>query len=327
MREKLLKNIKIMRESRSYIDCLYSLLSSAGMFDLPKHMLSGMTGMAFKFTIHKRLLPSSLDMYNWRWENWRAVNALGIYNETYSGSPMDSIFPIYQKNMIKKIKQSIDEGKAVIGWGLSKSSFCLILGYSDEDQVLFFRHNNSKENEVMLYDNLGVINEGDWFFQIIGQMVEKDVRDIYRESMEIAIYEWNSNYKVNSEYGSGKKAYQNLINAFKTGSFYERGAYYILGVYINSKRDISKYMNEVAIEIPALIHAAKQYKKLADTYYHISSIPVTGKPEEDIKYIPQALAFFNEAMQIEEKAIEEIEKYMQEIMSNKKINPARLKNL
>jgi len=111
MREKILQNIHIAKESRSYIDCLYSLLSSAGMFDLPKYMLYGMTGMAFKFSIHKRMLPSSLDLYDWRWENWRAVNVLGIYNETYSGSPLDSTFHIYQKNMILKIKQSIDAGK------------------------------------------------------------------------------------------------------------------------------------------------------------------------------------------------------------------------
>lgn len=327
MDEKLLGNIKIVKESRSYIDCLYALLSSAELFDLPKYMLAGMTGMAFKFSIHKRLLPSSLDLYNWRWENWRAVNTLGIYNETYTGSPMDSTFPIYQKNLVKKIRQSIDEGKAVLGWGPTKSSFCLLFGYSDQDQVLFFRHNNSKEDEVMLYDNLGLIEEGDWFLQIIGDKAEKDVRDIYRDSMEIAVSEWNSKYRANAGYGSGKNAYLNLISSLKAGDFEEQGVFYILGAYMNSKREASMYMNEVAAEIPALIHAAKQYKKLTDTYDRIRSIPFTKRYKEDMNHIPQILEIFGEAMQIEEHAIGEIEKYMDEIMSNKQINPVRLKVL
>ena len=125
MNQKILEIYNLKKGPRSYIDCLYALLTSAGLFYLPKYMLSGMTGMAFKFVIHKRLLPSSLDLYYWQEENWQAVNSLGIYNETYSDTPMNATFPLYQKNMLHKIISSIDDGKAVIGWEIERPIFCL----------------------------------------------------------------------------------------------------------------------------------------------------------------------------------------------------------
>ncbi len=326
MRKNILENINISRESRSYIDCLHALLTAAKLFDLPKDMLSGMTGMAFKFIIHKKLLPSSLDMYNWSYDNWRAANILGIYSEIFTGSPLDTTFPLYQRNMIKKIRQSIDEGKAVIAWGLSESSYSLITGYSDCDRVFFFRH-SSQEDEVILYDNIGMVDEGSWFFQIVGEKIEKDVRNIYRESLEIAVNEWNYGDEDDSEYGQGKNAYRYLVNALRSGEFSQSGAYYILDAYINAKKEIGTYMSEVAKEIPALSLAASQYGKLACIYKQIGCIPVTGRYEEDIKYIPEALGYFNEATKIEESAIAEVARYLARIMSNRRINPARLKDL
>lgn len=159
---------------RSYIDCLHALLSSAGLFRLPKYMLSGMTGMAFKSIIHKRLLPSSLDLYSWQEENWQAVNILGIYNETYTGTPVNVTFPLYQSRMLQKIIASINEGKPAIGWGLDEPVFCLYTGYDEDEEVLFFRNSNSKEDEVLLFSNLGLVSEGYWFVQIVGESVERD---------------------------------------------------------------------------------------------------------------------------------------------------------
>jgi len=105
---KAIIQTELLKESRSYIDCLYAVLKYKGMFSLPKFMLSGMSGIAFKFVVHKRLLPSSLDMYNWVTENWKAVDTLGIYTETYEGSQLNPTFPLYRKEAIKKIKDSGD---------------------------------------------------------------------------------------------------------------------------------------------------------------------------------------------------------------------------
>jgi hypothetical protein len=120
------------------------------MFCLPKFMLSGMSGMAFRFVIHKRLLPSSLDMYNWAPENWKAVDNLGIYSEVYEGTHLNTTFPLYRNEAIRKISESIDNGMPVITWGLNFSEFCLITGYDDSDGVLYYMHPGDTENNVLI---------------------------------------------------------------------------------------------------------------------------------------------------------------------------------
>lgn len=313
--------------SRSYIDCLYALLTSAGLFHLPKYMLSGMTGMAFKFVVHKRLLPSSLDMYSWQFENWQAVNMLGIYNESYSGSLMDYTFPLYRKQMIHKIKTSVNEGKAAIGWGTERPVFCLYTGYKEDDEVLFFRDSESRDNEVLLYDNFGLVSEGNWYVQIIGNSSKKDYRDIFTESLACAIREWNTEYKVSQEYGSGKGAYQNLLQAFENKDFNVSGVYYFLNTYIDIKSDIGTYMDSVIKEIPELAEVADLYHKLSATIQPLKQIKLTGQFSDDIKYIPLASDIFRSALHIEDKAVQELEKYLHDYISNSNYNPSRLREL
>lgn len=327
MDEQKLSISNFQSGTRSYIDCLYALLTSAGLFHQPKYMLSGMTGMAFKFVIHKRLLPSSLDMYSWQSENWQAVNMLGIYNEAYAGTPMDFTFPLCRKQMLSKIKKSIDEGKAAIGWEIEQSSFCLYTGYQEEEEVLFFRNSGSRESEVLLFDNFGLVSEGNWFVQIIGESIEKDNRDIFRESLSCAVKEWNMGYKVSPDYGAGKEAYRNLLNAFQSQDFSYSGACYFLEKYIDIKSEIGTYMDMVIKEIPELAEAAYLYHKLGATILPLKQIKLTQQFREDIKHIPKASGVFRDAMLIEEKAVKELEKYLCNYINNVSFNPSRLKNL
>lgn len=327
MRQKRLEINNFSRGARSYVDCLYALLTSAGLFHLPKYMLSGMTGMAFKFVIHRRLLPSSLDLYSWQEENWQAVNSLGIYNETYTGSPMNATFPLYQRSALHKIITSINEGRAAIGWELERSIFCLYTGYHEAEEVLFFRNSTSKEDEILLFDNLGLVSEGLWFVQIIGEAIEMDYRDIFLESLECAVREWNTEYKVSPEYGSGKRAYQNLIEAFNKHDFNYDGAYYILEPYLDIKTDISSYMDMVIKDIPELADVAYLYHRLAEVLLPLKQIKLTGQPLNDTKYIPEATEIFQDAMLIEDRAIKELEKYLCDYINNRNFNPSRLKHL
>ncbi|MCX7923006.1 MAG: hypothetical protein N3B21_13485 [Clostridia bacterium] len=326
MSGKILSNITIKGESRSYINCLYALLTAAGMFSMPKYMLSGMTGMAFKFTIHNKLLPSSVDMYN-PWENWRAVDTLGIYSEVFSGSIHNPTFPLYKKEALRKIKQTIDDGKAVIAWGLNQPLYYLICGYDDVDRVFFFKYIHDDENDVMLYDNFGFVNQGDWSYQLVGDSIHKDIRDIYRASFQIAIDEWEAEYKVNPEYASGRSAYRNLINALKTGDVHDFGPYHIMETYIKSKHEIHMYMQEVIKELPQLKQAAELYRHVAGIYQNISSLSVAKSFIEDRKFVPTLVELFEIALKKEEAAVRELKIYINEIMGNSAINPTRLKDI
>lgn len=327
MNQKILEIYNLKKGPRSYIDCLYALLTSAGLFYLPKYMLSGMTGMAFKFVIHKRLLPSSLDLYSWHEENWQAVNNLGIYNETYSDTPMNATFPLYQKNMLHKIISSINDGKAVIGWEIERPMFCLYTGYNRDEEILFFRNSICKEEDVLLFDNLGLISEGHWFVQILGDSIEKDNRDIFLESLECAVREWNTEYKVNPNYGSGKRAYQNLLDAFQSRDFNIGGAYYILEPYIDIKSEICSYMDEVIKELPGLEAVSSLYHKLAETLLPLKQIKLTGNVTDDVNCIPEAAKAFRDAMITEDKAIKELEKYLMNHINNRSFNPSRLRDI
>lgn len=327
MKERKLSISNLTRGSRSYIDCLYAALSSAGLFHLPKYMLSGMTGMVFKFVIHKRLLPSSLDMYSWQAENWQAVNLLGIYNETYAGSPMEHTFPLYRKQMVSKIISSIYEGKAAIGWENERPAFCLYTGYHEEEEVLFYRNSKNSEDEVLLFDNFGLVSEGDWFVQIIGGSMEKDIRDIFRESLACAVREWNTAYKVRPEYGAGKNAYLYLLQALQSQDFSYSGAYYILEKYLDIKAEIAAYMDMIIKELPELAEAANLYHKLAAAILPLKQIKLSYQPSEDIKYIPELTDAFRKAMEFEDQAIKILEKYLYDYMHNKSFNPARLREI
>lgn len=327
MCQKRLEINNFSKGARSYVDCLYALLTSAGLFHLPKYMLSGMTGMAFKFVIHRRLLPSSLDLYSWQEENWQAVNSLGIYNETYTGSPMNATFPLYQKNMLHKIISSIDDGKAVIGWEIERPIFCLYTGYNKDEEILFYRNSIGKEEDVLLFDNLGLISEGHWFVQILGDSIENDIRDIFLESLECAVREWNTEYKINPNYGSGKRAYQNLLDAFQSKDFNIGGAYYILEPYIDIKSEISSYMDEVIKELPGLADVSSLYHKLAATLLPLKQIKLTGNYNDDLNCIPEVAKAFWDAMIIEDKAIKELEKYLMNYINNRSFNPSRLRDI
>lgn len=327
MNQKRLKIENFSQGPRSYIDCLYALLTSTGLFHHPKYMLSGMTGMSFKFVVHKRLLPSSLDLYFWQSENWQAVNILGIYNEVYVGTPLDSTFSLYQKSMLGKIVSSIDGGRAAIGWEIERPRFCLYTGYNKEDQVLFFSNSTNKEDDVLLFDNLGLISEGHWFVQIIGDSIEKDYRDIFLESLESAVREWYTEYKVTPDYGSGRRAYQNLLDAFQSRNFNIEGAYYILETYIDIKLEICSYMDAIIKEIPGLADVAFLYHRLAETLLPLKQIKLTGNASNDMNYIPEAAKAFRDAMTIEENAIKELERYLKDYINNRSFNPSRLRNL
>ena len=112
----IIETIELQTTSRSYINCLYAVLKHSKQFSCPDYMLAGMTGVAFKFVISKSIIPSSLDMYDWYKENKRGVDNIGIYNEIHMGNNSNEVFILYQKESLKKVKNSIDRGMAVIVW-------------------------------------------------------------------------------------------------------------------------------------------------------------------------------------------------------------------
>ena len=323
----ILENINLKNElSRSYIDCLYGVLTPINYFDGSSFMLSGMTGMAFKFVAHKNLIPASTEVYSVGESSWRAVDMLGIYSEIYSGVNSSLTFPLYQENTLRRIKESIVNRKGVLTWAPGLMEFGVINGYDDEDEVLYYKDRVKQFNQVMLYKNFGKTNAAFWICQIIGDRIDKDIRDIYIDSLEVCIDEWEIPYKANphtrEEFGSGKKAYEYLINALEAQDYHKWGVCKIINYNILSKNETYFYMNKVKDEFPDLSTAANKYKVLNDIYQEIHEIVPEDYQLNRIKNadLPQLIQYFKQALEVEGEAVGEVKEYLKEILGNRYID-------
>lgn len=323
MTRKIINNIELKRESRSFIDCLHSVLTAQGMFDGPKYMLSGMTALAFKFIMHKRMIASSLEMYNRPYENWWGVNILGIYSETYGGFKNNPAFCLYQKHGIDRIKESIDRNMGAILWAPDYVEFAVVHGYDDEDGVFYYKDRYNSDDQVILYENIGLVKNACWHYHVLwNEKVSRDIRDIYSDSLIEAVFEWDVPFKLeretNGEYGSGRKAYEYIIDAFESRDFDDFGACYNINAYAVSKNEIRRYMEEVVKEIPELSHALQKYRELDDIYKSIDVIIPKGQMNctIDRNHIPVLIKEFKKAAEVEDAAVEEIKKYLKVTLDN-----------
>jgi hypothetical protein len=249
MIQKRLSGVKMKREANSYTEALYTVLKKANYYNGPKYRLAGMTGITFKFISLKKLLAPSVYIYSLDTDSWKAVDRLGIYNEVYWGFKNNPTFPLYQKKTIQSVKESIDRDIPVIFWEPAGIGFAVIRGYDEEDEVFFYQDWHHEEDQILLFSNVGKVGAASWLYQIIGESIEKDMRDIYLESLECCVDEWeisdNVSLYAKNEFGCGGRAYDYTIAAFEGDDFSEIGALFILNNAIITKKQASLYFQEI----------------------------------------------------------------------------------
>ncbi|MGV3465356.1 MAG: hypothetical protein ACO1OT_08700 [Heyndrickxia sp.] len=306
MATKKMLDIQIKKQSRSYLNSLHAILTAANLFEGPIYMLSGMTGMSFKFTVLKNLPPRSVNSYGaWVNENWTAVNRIGIYNEAGADRLRHRTFPLIQKHAIQHIIESIDRGIAVLYW---IPEFGVIQGYDLEEKVLFYQKAGgfyeSKQmygtnQEVLLFDNVCKNFSSIWFYQVFGEKVDKDRKEIYIDSLKSAVHDWITEYK--SEHAaSGRKAYETIIHAMEEQDYDKRGADYILRTYRQSKLEIYQYLNVVAEEFSFLEPVVSMYKDIHEIFKKMSM------KESQIKWWKEAMELENSAMRMIDEGIRDV---------------------
>lgn len=332
MAGRILENIELSNESsRSYIDALYAVLSSGGLYKDTKYMLAGMTGMAFVFTAHKNLIPASVDVYSLKETGWRALDILGFYSEIYAGANNNITFPLHQKKAAERIKQSVDNGIGVVIWAPRRMEFGVVHGYDDEDEVFYCLDRLLPGEQILLYKNLGKTDSVFWMCQIVGECIEKDIRDIYMDSLEVCVDEWETPYKAephsNREYGSGRKAYEYMIKALEDGKFHNNGAIRIIRCNILCKKEIYQYLNEVMKELPDIKPAVSKYKELNEVCDYIDGLlPDTDQaPVSQLVVTPGLLDSLKQAKETEELAVSEVKKYLKDILNNRYIDALDVK--
>lgn len=313
-----LVGLRLLLESKSYIDALYGVLSHSGLYTAPKYMLAGMTVTGFRFTVDRLITAESPTAYNWMAENFLAADFIGITSDQQAGFSFDPTFPLYQKEAIHAIKQSINRGIGAIIW---KDQFVIVTGYDDSRQVLFYSDGMESEGELP-YGHFGLNKSPYWYYQIINERIMLDEREVYRESFMQAIYKWETHDLMlpKGEYSCGKSAYSAIIHALETGCFDKAGMMSVIDTYAAAKRDLARYTQRLEQIWPQSKPVAARYAELNQIYEQIVSTAASTCHEQSIikaKFASPFIDLFEKASAVEDEAIQSMKRLMRETVDNR----------
>ncbi|WP_405111976.1 hypothetical protein MHH28_03720 [Paenibacillus sp. FSL K6-1217] len=308
-RTSVILDVRMKRESKSFTDALYAVLTAAGLFDGPKFMLSGLSGMAFKFTVHEKLLPYSVTAYGqWGTEHSRAADNLGIFFQYDGGRTRHDSFGEYQRLAIDNVKLSLDHGRACIYW---IPEFGVIHGYDEDDQVFYVQDGWSGETQVVLYDNFGLNFTPFWDCMYVGERVKIPLQDAVLESLRLALEDWETPHKTlpDLSLASGRLAYSFLIRALQQVEFDSSGAVYILESYQTSRIEICAYLQEVQSVLPGLDAVQRLYAELGEGLrgpFAAALTVMNGSTMLIPEQLPSLCSALEKALRLEEAAMQQV---------------------
>ena len=165
--------------------------------------------------------------------------------------------------------------------------------------------------------------------QIIGENIEKDIKDIYLDSLEYAIDIWETGYidevVHNKALASGRKAYDYLVSGMKGREFNDTGVGRILYYNIIAREEAFRYLEIVKEELPECYPAYLKYKALHEIYQRAKEL-LPAQPIFEPGYrierdkLPFLIECCEEAWEEEEKAVEELKLLLKERLSNRYVD-------
>ncbi|UNK16814.1 hypothetical protein MNQ98_20255 [Paenibacillus sp. N3/727] len=318
MERIILSDLHMRRESLSYIDALYAILMHRGSVNCSKSVLSGMTAMAFRFTVNRRLSVDSATAYNWMAEHFVAADLLGLTTTQHAGFHFQPTFSLYQKAAVQDIKQSITRGTGALVW---KDSFVVVTGYDDEQQTFFYCDGISDEYQTIRYEDFGCNHSPYWYYQLYEKQIAMDIDEIYKESLMQAVSKWETHDIMlpSSEYACGRQAYAAIIEALQSGYYDEEGALETFRCYGAAKQDIAQYMFSLKNMWPVYSNAAELYGNVAERFDDIvQKTPRAGTSLAGSRTrAKQLIPLFMEAQQREEEAVQELRLMLSENIHNR----------
>ncbi|MDT0121014.1 hypothetical protein Q9R46_00050 [Paenibacillus sp. RRE4] len=306
MAENMLEHLVMTRESKSFVDSLHAILRHTGQFQGEKYMLAGYTGMAFKLSVHKRLLPMSVTAYGqWGVAHQGGIDNLGLFTIYDGGRSRHPTFAYYQQDAVNWVRRSLDEGKGVIYW---MPEFGVIYGYDDADRVFYVQDGWSKEPHILLYDNFGLNFTGFWYCQIFGDQVQLTEQEMVLESLRLAMEDWDIPYRLlpDQNIASGRLAYDVWIEALRSGDYDGAGAAYLLDSYCQSRTEIQMYLHDVRGLWTELDLALTCYTQIAERIQQMRALLVREENglvlREDTN--EQLAQWLGQAKLLEEQAVD-----------------------
>jgi hypothetical protein len=327
-----LVGLRLLPESKSYIDALHGVLMHSGLYAAPKYMLAGMTVTGFRFTVDRLITAESPTAYNWIAENFLAADFIAITSDQQAGFSVEPTFPLYQNEAIHAIKQSINRGIGAIIW---KDQFVIVTGYDDSRQMLFYSDGMESSDAIDKPQDQAQVYEGElpygqfgfnespyWYYQIINAGIALDEREIYRESFMQAIYKWETHDLMlpEGEYSCGKSAYSAIIHALETVCFDKAGIMSVIDTYAAAKRDIACYTQRLEKIWPQSEPVASRYAELNQIYEQIVATAASACNERmtvEAKMANPLISLFHKAAAIEDEAIQSMKRLMRETVGNR----------
>ncbi|WP_405111974.1 hypothetical protein MHH28_03715 [Paenibacillus sp. FSL K6-1217] len=256
--------------SSSFADAMHQVLSAKGWFSLPVHMLSGMTALCFRLSVHRQLHPDSATAYNWAAEHAVAADLIGMIASQGAGFNFSPTFPLYQKQAIAAIRQSLEQGTGVVCW---KDRFVVITRCDDERRLFYYKELNSAAEHELPYEQLGRNETPYWYLQGYERQIRKEPLQVIRESLIQAVYkaEVHDLMLPKAQYACGLQAYEAMQEALTGHTCGAAGAYDTLVYYAYSKKDAAAYTREASLYWPELEEPANHYAALSAVYDELAA--------------------------------------------------------
>lgn len=316
-----LQQFQMKAESRPYTDAMHAVLTHAGWTTLSKPMLAGMTVNAFRMAVHRRLTAESATAYNWHAEHFLAADFIGVLTSSKAEFTFKPTFPLYRKQAIAEMRDSIDRGVAAICW--HNEQFVAVVGYEDvEDSSgtcygsLYYVDGRSEEIQSLDDMDFGIGDDHErpspyWYYQIFEGCMPMDEAAVMKESFLQAIFKWETHDGTlpETDYACGEAVYDAILHALESGDYDRIGAEETFICMATAKRDIADYMSEVERRWQAAGEATMQYKRVAELFSIITAT--------DIGQADKLSELFRAAQQAETQAIEALRLLVRETVDNR----------
>lgn len=309
MERIILTDLHMKRESYSYIDALHTIVTNKGWLACSKAVLAGMTAMSFRFTVNRKLSDESSTAYNWMAEHFVAADLLGLRTAQQAGFSFQHTFPLYQKQAVQDIKQSIRQGTGVLIW---RDSFVVVSGYDDKKELFLYSDGLSEELISLKYEDFGYNNSPYWYYQLYEGKIELDIYEVYKESLMQAVSKWDTHDILlpQHEYACGREAYDAIVEALSSDDYDRRGAFETFRCYGAAKRDAAQYLCSLKSIWHEYTRVSELYLRIADLFDEI--IHKAAREEWNV-----LIPLFMDAKRYEEQAIEELRALLSENIHNR----------
>nr|WP_154960694.1 hypothetical protein [Paenibacillus xylanexedens] len=255
----------------TYADALYPILLYKKWTHLPRYMIAGMTASLFRFVVDRRLTKESISAYNWMAENFVAADFIGVTASQAAGFSFEPTFPLYQKQTLHDIKNSIDRGTGAVLW---HDQFVVAVGYDDDEEVLFFCTGDESEIRRLPYTLVGLNNSPYWYYQVLEAHRSIDMWEVCKESLIQAVYKWETHdYMLPAQdYACGSAAYTAVADVLQSGNYESNQAATVLRYYAYTRGDIASYVKALEHLSPQMDQVIVKYTQLADLYTSIVEV-------------------------------------------------------